>query len=100
MINLTLDKNINNIIHELEFKDVTELVKDSLITEILCRISNFSQETDHFENKYSKTFIEFKEEYENGEEDFDKYDDVMAWEFARQGKNYWTKKLDELKSVL
>jgi len=40
-----------------------------------------------------------KKEYENSEEDFEIYDDLMAWEFAIEGFNYWNKKLEELKSV-
>ena len=44
--------------------------------------------------------MEFKKEYESGAEDYEKYDDLMAWEFAQQGKEYWEKKLEELKSVL
>lgn len=52
------------------------------------------------ENRYGKNLVEFKEESEAGLEDFEKYDDLMAWEFAQQGKDYWNKKLEELKSVL
>jgi len=53
-----------------------------------------------FNDKYGKTLVEFKKEYESGAEDYEKYDDLMAWEFAQQGKEYWEKKLEELKSVL
>ena len=33
-------------------------------------------------------------------EDFGKYDDLMAWKFAEEGKNYWSAKIEELKRVL
>jgi hypothetical protein len=97
---VVIDEKIDRLIRELEFKGVKELIKDSLITEILYRISSFSEERDKFEKKYGKSFIEFKKEYEVGEEDFEKYDDLMAWEFAQHGREYWEKKLEEIKSVL
>lgn len=97
---LEIDDRLESLISELEFKDAKEVIKDSLFTEILYRISRFSGEAGWFHEKYGKTLSEFKEEYESGAEDYEKYDDLMAWEFAQQGKEYWEKKLKELKSVL
>ena len=100
METLMIDEKLHKLINELEFKDAKEVIKDSLITEILYRISKFSEEVERFKNKYGKNLMEFKKEYESGLEGFSKYDDLMAWEFAQQGKEYWNKKLEELKSVL
>lgn len=97
---LEIDDRLESIINELEFKDAKEIIKDSLFTEILYRISKFNDEAMRFIDKYGKTLAEFKKEYESGTEDYEKYDDLMAWEFAQQGKEYWEKKLEELKSVL
>lgn len=97
---LSVNEKLKNIIQELEFKDVNELIKDSLVTEILYRISNYAEEIEAFEKKYGKGFKEFQKEYESDQEDFEKYDDLMAWEFAEQGKEYWEQKLKDLKSVL
>jgi hypothetical protein len=94
------DAVINSLLKELAVRDVSQLIKDSLITEILSRLSDFSAEVKHFEAKYHKRFDEFSKEYETNEEDFKKYDDLMAWEFALQGKQYWEKKLKEAKRVL
>ncbi len=91
---------INSLLKELAIRDVSQLIKDSLITEILSRLSDFTTEVKHFEEKYQKRFTEFKKDYESNEEDFKKYDDLMAWEFALQGKKYWEKKLKEAKRVL
>ena len=91
---------INSLLKELAVRDVSQLIKDSLITEILSRISDFSQEVEHYEAKYHKRFDQFRKEYETNEEDFKKYDDLMAWEFALQGKQYWEKKFKEAKRVL
>ncbi len=100
MSTLTLNEKIDALIRELDFKDVKGLIKDSLVTEILCRISSFAEEIEGFEKKYGTNLEEFKRQYESREEDFEKYDDLMAWEFAQQGKEYWEKKLKELESVL
>lgn len=91
---------LNSLLKELAIRDVSQLIKDSLITEILSRLSDFASEVEHFEAKYHKKFDEFSKEYEANEEDFKKYDDLMAWEFALQGKQYWEKKLKEAKRVL
>ncbi|MGA1842174.1 MAG: hypothetical protein ACMUIU_16255 [bacterium] len=95
-----INDKLNTLVQEFDFKDITELVKDYLVTEILYKISNFTEEIEHFEEKYGKSLIEFKKEYEKGKEDFEKYDNLMAWEFAQQGKEYWEKKLEEVKNVL
>lgn len=100
MKTVKIDEKLESLLHELEFKDAKELMKDSLITEVLYRISVFSEEIRRFENKYRKNLMEFKKEYESGEEDYTRYDDLMAWEFAKHGKDYWNKKLEELKSAL
>ena len=97
---LEIDDRLESLINELEFKDAKEVIKDSLFTEILYRISKFTDEVNWFNDKYGKTLEEFKKEYESKAEDYEKYDDLMAWEFAQQGKEYWEKKLQELKSVL
>lgn len=100
MKTLEIDDRLESLINELEFKDARAVIKDSLLTEILFRISKFNDEAMRFIDKYGKTLTEFKKEYESGTEDYQKYDDLMEWEFAQQGKEYWEKKLGELKSVL
>lgn len=100
MKTLEIDDKLESLINELEFKDARSIIKDSLLTEVLCRISKFNDETMRFIDKYGKELTEFKKEYVSGTEDYQKYDDLMAWEFAQQGKEYWLKKLDDLKSVL
>ena len=41
MQELVINQKLNDILHELEFKDVKALLKDHVVTEILCRISDF-----------------------------------------------------------
>jgi hypothetical protein len=80
---------VKSLMKELAVADPSEIIRDSLVIEILCKVSDFSDEVKHFEEKYGKKFNEFNREYEAGEEDFEKYDDLMEWEFAQQGKSYW-----------
>ena len=60
MKTLEIDAKLDRLINELEFKDVKEVIKDSLFTEILCRISKFTDEVNWFNDKYGKTLEEFK----------------------------------------
>jgi hypothetical protein len=100
MTTITVNDELHNVLQELTVADATEVIKDYVITEILSKISDFSQEAEHFQEKYGQSFREFKTLYETGEEDFEQYDDLMAWEFAQQGKEYWEKRLEGVKNVL
>ncbi|MBI5528508.1 MAG: hypothetical protein HY897_19420 [Deltaproteobacteria bacterium] len=93
-------KKIDSLARELDFRDVNELVRDSLVNEISFRLAKFSGEIARLEKKYGKKLAGFKREYGSGKEDFERYDDLMAWEFAQQGKSHWEKRLGELKRVL
>jgi hypothetical protein len=100
MNTLIVDEPLQNLLQELTIKNTTDIFKDYIVTEILYKISDFSQEVEHFQEKYGQGFTEFKTAYESGDEDFTKYDDLMAWEFAQQGKEYWKKHLERVKDVL
>ncbi|WP_022852534.1 hypothetical protein [Thermodesulfatator atlanticus] len=96
----SIEEKLKPLLAELNIGSLEEIVKDYLFTEILYRISKFEEEMQYFQKKYQKSFEEFKKEYESSEENFTAYDDLMAWEFAIEGYNYWKQKLEELKSVL
>ncbi len=100
MSTITLAEPVNNLLKELTITNARDIIKDYIMTEILCKISDFSQESRHFQQKYGQCFQEFKIAYETGAEDFEQYDDLMAWEFAEQGKEYWEKRLEIVKDVL
>ena len=94
-----IDQRLLNILRELSFQNASELVKDYMLTELLYRLSNFSAEVQHFEKKYGLNYLDFEKSYEQGEEDFQRYDDLMGWKFAEEGKKYWSAKVEELKRV-
>jgi len=96
-----IDQRLLNILRELSFQNASELikVKDYMLTELLYRLSNFSAEVQHFEKKYGISYLDFEKSYEQGEEHFERYDDLMSWQFAEEGKKYWSDKVEELKCV-
>ena len=94
-----IDPRLLNIIRELSFQNASELIKDYMLTELLYRLSNFSAEVQHFEKKYGMNYLDFEKFYEQGEEDFEQYDDLMSWQFAEEGTKYWSAKVEELKRV-
>jgi len=94
---ISLEEKIKPFLKELSIKNIEEILEDYLSTEILFKITQFKNEIESFQKKYNRTFEELKKEYENSEEKFEIYDDLMAWEFAIEGFNYWSKKLEELK---
>lgn len=100
MSTITLAEPVNMLLRELSNKNAQDIIKDYVMTEILCKISDFSQECTHFYQKYGQRLEEYKVEYEAGDEHFERYDDLMAWEFAEQGKAYWETQLERLKHVL
>ena len=100
MSTITVAEPLHNLLQELTIKNATDIIKDYVMTEILCKISDFSQEIGHFQEKYGQSFGTFKASYEAGEEDFEQYDDLMEWEFAAQGKEYWEQQLEKIKHVL
>lgn len=100
MTTITVNDSLEKLLHELSFQDSREVIKEPLATEILARIAAFKSEVKHFEKKYGKSFQEVKAKYEKEEEQFEVYDDLMAWEFAVEGLNYWQQKLDDIHRVL
>ncbi|MCU0287171.1 MAG: hypothetical protein MUF15_12350, partial [Acidobacteria bacterium] len=53
---------VKNLMKELAVTDASAIIRDSLVTEILCKISDFSDEVKHFEEKYGRPFEEFNKE--------------------------------------
>lgn len=100
MATLAYNENLEEIAKELDFGGVKGLIKDVLATQILARISDFSEEVEGFEAKYGKDLQTVNNEFEESDENFQEFDDLMAWRFALEGKEYWQSRLKELDDVL
>jgi hypothetical protein len=97
---VTVAEPLQTVLQELHIKNAADIIHDYVMTEILCKISDFSQEVKFFQEKYGRSLADVKTVYEGGEEDFEQYDDLMEWEFAVQGQAYWKQQLKRLKHVL
>ncbi|MBD3307263.1 hypothetical protein GF348_12840 [candidate division KSB3 bacterium] len=97
---VTVAEPLQHVLQELHIKNAADIVQDYVMTEILCKISDFSQEASFFQEKYGCPLADAKAAYERGDEDFERYDDLMEWEFAVQGQAYWEQQLERLKHVL
>jgi hypothetical protein len=100
MATLAYSENIEQMAKELDFGGVKGLIKDVLATQILARISGFSEEVEGFEARYGKDYQTINNEFKKANENFKKFDDLMAWQFAQEGKEYWQGRLKELNDVL
>lgn len=101
MATLAYSEDLEQMAKELDFGGVKDLIRDVLATQILARISNFSEEIENFEVKYGKDYKSVNSEFEAAEEEnYHKFDDLMAWRFAEEGKEYWQNRLKELDNVL
>ena len=100
MVTLAYSENLEEIAKELDFGSVKGLITDVLTTQILAHISDFTEEVDGFETKYCKNLHLASKEFEESTENFQYYDDLMAWRFAEEGKVYWQNRLKELGDVL
>ncbi len=64
------------------------------------KVSKFKEECRLFEKKYKMSFSDFEKKIENKkEENFEKWDDYLAWKFANDAKNHWFNNLKRLKDA-
>ena len=74
-------------------------VKEFVLMHLSERLSIFSNESKSFEHKYGLAFPDFEKKIlsRKDEENFDEYDDYMAWKFADEQISLLTKKLEAVK---
>jgi len=99
MTTLAYNDNLEQMAKELDFGGVKGLIKDVLATQILARISGFPEEVEGFEARYGKDYQAVNSESKKTDENFKKFDDLMAWRFAQEGKEYWQGRMKELNDV-
>lgn len=95
-------KLLNEILKALNYHDEREATIDFTILSASSKYAEFFEECHRFEEKYGMEYGEFERKIANkeNEEDFGEEDDLMAWKFAKEGAEFWLRKLEELKSVL
>jgi len=90
----------------------TSKIKDNKVLDEILEALNYHNEKDvvvdlaiqcqRFEQKYGMGYNEFEDRISHREnkEDFEEEDDLMAWKFAKDGFDFWSKRLKELKRGL
>ncbi len=96
MATLACSENLEQVAKEPYFGGVKGLIKDALATQILTLICGFSKDVEGFETRYGKDYPSMNNEFKKTDENFKKFDDLMAWRFALDGKEYWQCRLKEL----
>lgn len=65
------------------------------------KLAEFDQDCKAFENKYKMSFQEFEKKIQSYDNEiFEEEDDYLSWKFAKEGAEYWRKKIELLKQKL
>lgn len=85
METILLDNNLKNGLTALNSTPENAL-KEFIILNLSDKISKFKSEVELYEKKYKMDFNAFEKiiETRSNEENFEEYDDYMAWKFARE----------------
>jgi len=86
------------VLESLHYSSLENAGLSMLYLSALSKTSEYKRDEQRFEEKYSLTFEGFSKtiDFQNGEESFDKEDDLMAWRYAHEARLYWEKKAQEL----
>ncbi len=86
------------VLGSLHYSSLENAGLSMLYLSALSKTSEYRRDEQRFEEKYSLTLDGFSKtiDSQNGEESFDKEDDLMAWRYAHEARLYWEKKALEL----
>jgi len=90
----------HQLMNDLNYDSLEDVAMDMIYLSAKSKLSEYQQEIDYYQNKYKKTFEEFKKDNSKliEEEFFEEEDDLMAWQFAEENAQYWQKKIKDLES--
>ncbi len=93
------DNAAGEILHALHYTNIEEAGYEMMLLSAQSNYAEYLSETRKFEQKYRRSFEEFREKMETTlyEEDFENEDDYMDWKFAQDGVRYWKEKIAEMK---
>lgn len=86
------------VLGSLHYSSLENAGLSMLYLSALSKLSEYKRDEQRFERKYSLGFEAFskKTDFQDGEESFEKEDDLMAWRYAHEAHLYWEKKALEL----
>jgi hypothetical protein len=84
IIDSKFTENTEAIISQFGFKDLKSFIKNQALLMLMAKIDKYDAENKRYEAKYHTSFDVFKKKMETipGEEDFEKEDDYLDWQFA------------------
>ncbi len=86
------------VLGSLHYSSMENAGLSMLYLSALSKTSEYKGDEERFEKKYSSGFEDFSEMmiFKNGQESFEKENDLMAWRYAHEARLYWEKKALEL----
>jgi hypothetical protein len=95
-------KSFERVLRELGFPSPEAALGEITLLGAADRLAQFREECARFEKKHGMTFERFRRRVEKGRgrESFADEEDLMAWQFAREGVEYWTPRVDELRRAV
>lgn len=97
MITVEMNEKYASALKSINYK-MEEALDEFLILKFSASIAEYTDECKFFEAKYRVDFKSFEDRIQNrvDEEDFEEYDDYMAWKFAEEGRQYYQEQLNEI----
>ena len=80
--------------------NIHDALSEFLLLKLSAKIAQFNQECLFYEKKYNCNFQDFEKKINNraNEENFEEYDDYLAWKFSAESKEHYTNKLSAIKT--
>ena len=98
MATLNLNKKYASTLKALNY-NIEDAINEFLLLKLSGKIAEFTEDCSFYEKKYKTIFKAFEKKINNksNDENFEEYDDYLAWKFAEESKRYYQNNLDRLK---
>ncbi|MBI4649527.1 MAG: hypothetical protein HY738_23735 [Bacteroidia bacterium] len=99
MENLQINTKFLDGLYALNY-NVQDALGEFLLLKLSAKIAEFNQECHFFEKKYNCNFQDFGKKINDriNEENFEEYDDYLAWKFAEESRTHYVNNLSSIKS--
>ena len=96
-----ISKTVKEILDALNYHSEDQALLDIALLSASGKYAEFVEECKRLEKKYCMSFKDFQKKVAQKEgEDFKAEDDLMAWKFAIEGRDYWKDKIKGVKDAL
>lgn len=98
-MNVTKAKAVaQEVLAPFHFSSLEDAGMTFLYLSCLAKIAEYKSDEEKFENKYGTCFDVFQKRLDEkvNEESFEEEDDRMAWQYARDARQYWENKVRDM----